>query len=275
MAGTVRTQSVLDALFRTDGSRTNSGQMVKDLIASSMGCYSSIFGDFANEVAISNTFIPMIGYAGDVGVQNNSIGSIANGTLQVGAGGAGSYAIDWHSTVQASSAIRGTERGQITMGLWTGSAGSPTPIGGASRAYVMHPTASLRTTVNLTSAAEQPELSVASTAGFFVGDTITINPGGAREETGVIDSITPGVSLTLAAPLAFEHTNQQADWVFDDDRTIGSYQTQFAHFSGGGTFSLAESDVVGIAWVLAAQAGVGEALIGAKHASMLKWRRVG
>jgi hypothetical protein len=275
VAGTVRTQTDLDALFVTDGSRQIGGQDSKDLIASAMGCFSSIYGDLTPEVALSNAFIPMIGYVGFAGSQNNMIGSPANGTLEVGVGGGGVYQINWSSTLQASSAVPGTDRGQITMGLWTGSAGSPTPIGGAARAYILNPSAKLRAKVDQDSASGQEVLNVDSTAGFFVGDTVDINPGGPREETGVIASIQAGVSLTLEDPLANAHTALQNDMVFDTDRIIGSYRTQFANLAGSGTFALAEGALVGLYWVLAIQAGVQESLIGIKHGSMLTGRRVG
>jgi hypothetical protein len=43
---------------------------------------------------------------------------------------------------------------------------------------------------------------VAGTAGFAVGDGITINPGGANEETNVITGF---ASLVLQHPLQFDH----------------------------------------------------------------------
>ena len=57
-------------------------------------------------------------------------------------------------------------------------------------------------------------LYVASTTGFEVGKTVVINEGGDREETKIIDSIDPGVSLTMTLDLTYTHTAAQADEVW-------------------------------------------------------------
>jgi hypothetical protein len=69
------------------------------------------------------------------------------------------------------------------------------------------------TTVDSDSAAAQKVLNVASTEFFSVNDRILINSGGAREEYGVVASITAGASLTLYDDLTYEHTAVQADEV--------------------------------------------------------------
>jgi hypothetical protein len=69
------------------------------------------------------------------------------------------------------------------------------------------------TTVDADSLLGQKVLNVASTTGYAVGDTIIINEGGARQETGVVDSISVGASLTLLANMTFTHTAVQADAV--------------------------------------------------------------
>jgi len=69
------------------------------------------------------------------------------------------------------------------------------------------------TTIKADSASGQKVLSVASTQGYSVGMTITVNYAGARVETGVIASIQTGVSLTLVANLTYTHTAAQADVV--------------------------------------------------------------
>ena len=72
---------------------------------------------------------------------------------------------------------------------------------------------SIHTTVNANSNAAQKVLNVASTTGFNVGETVSINPLGARMEYGVIDTIQVGISLTLLVNLTYTHTAAQADSV--------------------------------------------------------------
>ena len=62
------------------------------------------------------------------------------------------------------------------------------------------------TTVDETSADGQKVLKVKATTGYSEGDKIIINWGGEREEEGVIDSVSAGVSLTLIDVLTYEHT---------------------------------------------------------------------
>jgi len=72
---------------------------------------------------------------------------------------------------------------------------------------------SATTTVDVNSNSGQKVLSVAATTMFTAGDTVIINKDGAREETGVIDTIQAGVSITLIVNLTFTHTAAQADVV--------------------------------------------------------------
>ncbi len=67
--------------------------------------------------------------------------------------------------------------------------------------------------VDLDSNAGQPILSVASTTGFAVDDTVVINRDGAREEEKIILSIQDGISLTMTENLTDSHTETQADRV--------------------------------------------------------------
>ena len=69
------------------------------------------------------------------------------------------------------------------------------------------------TTVNADNAAAQKVLKVAATTGFAVDDVLAIGESTARDETGVIASITAGVSLTLDDNLTYAHTAAQADAV--------------------------------------------------------------
>lgn len=73
-------------------------------------------------------------------------------------------------------------------------------------------------TVDADSASGGSVVNVASTTGFTVGSTVVINPGGAREEAHMVQSISAGVSLTIYGILDNTHTAVQADEV-----TQGSY----------------------------------------------------
>jgi parallel beta-helix repeat protein len=92
---------------------------------------------------------------------------------------------------------------------------------GAARATLASATKVLHTTVDADSASGQKVLNVAVTSGFAAGGTIHINHGGARAETGVIDTIQTGVSLTLTVNLTNTHTALQADEVWTDDYHTG------------------------------------------------------
>lgn len=71
----------------------------------------------------------------------------------------------------------------------------------------------LESYVDQNSNSGQPILSVDSTSGFAVDDTIVINRDGAREEERVILSIQDGISLTVTVNLGDTHTAVQADRV--------------------------------------------------------------
>lgn len=62
------------------------------------------------------------------------------------------------------------------------------------------------TNVDLTSASGQKVLSVDDTTGYSADDKIIINRGGDREEEGIVDSVSAGISLTLLSNLIYEHT---------------------------------------------------------------------
>jgi len=72
---------------------------------------------------------------------------------------------------------------------------------------------SASSTVDQDSAAAQKVLYVAATTNFQVGNAVLINSGGAREEVGIIASISAGVSVTLEENLTYTHTAVQADVV--------------------------------------------------------------
>lgn len=83
-------------------------------------------------------------------------------------------------------------------------------------------------TVDVDSAAAQVVLSVASTTTYAAEDHVVIGEGTAREERGIVLSVSAGVSITLAANLTFAHTAAQADKVelitifvdFDTDQSL-------------------------------------------------------
>ena len=77
----------------------------------------------------------------------------------------------------------------------------------------------LMTSVDADSAAGGTTLNVFLTQGFRIGQTVYIGQGTAREEIGVIAAITPGVSFTLVAVLANDHTAVQGDRVTSSPRT--------------------------------------------------------
>ena len=67
------------------------------------------------------------------------------------------------------------------------------------------------TTVNADSAFGQKNLFVVSTAGFKAGDSIIIDKGGSRQETGVVDVVTSSTELDVVDSLTYTHTAAQAD----------------------------------------------------------------
>lgn len=70
------------------------------------------------------------------------------------------------------------------------------------------------TTVNGTATLGTNVIPVVSTAGFNIGDTIVINPGGPREEFGTIFAFPTATSIQIYnPPLIFTHTAVQADVV--------------------------------------------------------------
>jgi len=71
-------------------------------------------------------------------------------------------------------------------------------------------TVDANTTVDADSAAAQKVLNVAATTNFLAGETIIIDSGGAKEESGVIDSVQAGVSLTLVDNLTNTHLGGDA-----------------------------------------------------------------
>lgn len=82
---------------------------------------------------------------------------------------------------------------------------------GRSKAVSTDVLSDVSTTVDADSSSGQKVLNVAATTGFAVGDEILIHAGGAREERGVVASISAGASLTLEENLTYTHTAVQAD----------------------------------------------------------------
>jgi hypothetical protein len=70
------------------------------------------------------------------------------------------------------------------------------------------------TTITEAVAAGATEIPVADTAGFNVGDTIVINPGGATEETNTIAGF---ASILLEEPLQFSHEPGEIIQVVEDE----------------------------------------------------------
>jgi hypothetical protein len=85
------------------------------------------------------------------------------------------------------------------------------------------------TTVDADSSSGQTVLSVAATTMFNVGDRVTINDGGAREESGYIASISAGASITLEDNLTYTHTLAQADAVKVDNLYTESFGTNITN----------------------------------------------
>ena len=78
-------------------------------------------------------------------------------------------------------------------------------------------TTAITTTVDVDSGVSQNVLSVASTASFAVGETISISSAsGLRLEFAKIAKIDAGVSLTLRSELFNDHTSAQADIVANE-----------------------------------------------------------
>jgi len=71
-------------------------------------------------------------------------------------------------------------------------------------------TVDANTTVDADSNSGQKVLNVAATTNFLAGETIIIDSGGAKEESGVIDSVQAGVSLTLVDNLTNTHLGADA-----------------------------------------------------------------
>ncbi len=77
------------------------------------------------------------------------------------------------------------------------------------------------TTIDQDSASGQKVLYVANTSEFDTEETVEIAFETARQETGIIDSIQDGISITLKENLAYTHTSVQADIVKKRLRNIG------------------------------------------------------
>ena len=92
--------------------------------------------------------------------------------------------------------------------------------GAALDEHLMMTTTSPASTVDSDSNSGQKVLNVAATTLFSVFDRVTINSGGGGggEESGFIDSIQSGISITLKDNLTFTHTAVQADEVIITNR---------------------------------------------------------
>lgn len=87
-------------------------------------------------------------------------------------------------------------------------------------------------TVNVDSNSGQAVLSIPTTTGFQVGETVEIGYGTARAENLVILSIQAATSLTFTANLAFTHTSAQADTVKKRLRRTGLPFIRYGTASG-------------------------------------------
>lgn len=96
------------------------------------------------------------------------------------------------------------------------------------------------TTVNSDSNSGQKVLKVAATTDMVAGDVLVVNPGGARTEACVIDTVQAGTSATCLANLTYSHTAVQADVVDITNRlgpfTAGVKYEVYCH-NGSGTLS--------------------------------------
>ena len=91
------------------------------------------------------------------------------------------------------------------------------------------------TYVDADSNSGQTVLNVASTLGYKVGNTVTVNSGGARAETLTISSIQNGVSLTMTGNLAYTHTAAQGDAVEIIKDLLTDYGVYVSGSTGMGT----------------------------------------
>lgn len=96
------------------------------------------------------------------------------------------------------------------------------------------------TTVDSDSAAGQKILKLTATTDVVAGDVLVANPGGARMEACVVDSVSAGDSATCLANLKFTHTAVQGDTVDITNRlgpfTAGQKYEVYCH-NGTGTLS--------------------------------------
>jgi hypothetical protein len=69
------------------------------------------------------------------------------------------------------------------------------------------------TTVDSDSASGQKVLKMTATTDVVAGDVLVANPGGAREEACIVDSVSAGDSATCLSNLTYTHTAVQADVV--------------------------------------------------------------
>lgn len=80
-----------------------------------------------------------------------------------------------------------------------------TVISGVNALVTFGTGVSSTTTTNGGSASGQKVLTTNATAGFVVGQTVVINPGGGDQETAIINSVQAGVSLTMLSNLQNPH----------------------------------------------------------------------
>lgn len=103
---------------------------------------------------------------------------------------------------------------------------TPNDVYSMSLRYLTSYYAKNPTTVDASSASGQKTLNVTSTTGFSVGDTVYIADNTAYSETGVISTITAGVSLNLVDNLTYTHSAgasvyaQRANFSLTDDTCI-------------------------------------------------------
>jgi len=113
-------------------------------------------------------------------------------------------------------------------------------------------TCSPHTSVDFLSPAGGATLRVASTLGFYEGQTILIAPNTAAQEYKVIAAVTAGVSFTLETNLAFDHTAAQAhrvgvgpEWVYlhgMHEGTLAQIPADLTRLDGGFLFRATDYD---------------------------------
>jgi hypothetical protein len=85
----------------------------------------------------------------------------------------------------------------------------------------------LATTVDTDSASGQKTLKLTATTNLVTADVLVVNPGGAREEACIVNTVSAGDSVVCVDNLAYTHTAVQADVVHLTNRLPATGTTGF------------------------------------------------